>query len=1303
MALLSRRKWTTNSNIYTGGGKYSAEGTNSKNNNISEIHNNSSSSSSSSMNLVCSSSYPEEVIYQRSSIDYFDEEEVVMMENDDEQLMCNEVYEKYFSNSANEENRNFHIADFIKQFTSCSIANNGSKDISTNSLVGGGCKLSKSIFVSKMNDFCISNKIRGKGKTNLYKFLAETFDEAEFPPLNKEELCIDDDDNVRKHILELHCCEYGCTVFDNDELIACPKCKADRCGPCKFCKETIENEACSHGLKYRTPKRIIQYRPILSIIKVMVKHSRLPEVLNYVDLDAAENKYHDLNSGQNYIKNMENMKRLYNDYVDKNYVQIEGQQPSNKKPIMLNLMISFGYDGCRYFQKKTTKVWPMIICFENFPPPLRKIEGIGLHTIGLFSLPTSADEKKFGIEEFLLKKCFVDELLVLNEGIIVNTVNFGPIFVQVRLISHNYDTPALNHMLELEGHTSYYGCSLCGQGDGNFKTVANSTIFIGYRKYLDVNHVLRYRGQSKNISPRGFQSRKYNHSTIKDSEKPKWITQRSGALNISTKKEIEALHVNDSTNEIGLSDEEIELININYDKIDYDINGDPTEKGLTKIKNKLLTMLDKGTGIWHHQDICDYKDFGEVLYYPHCDYRKQLKHKRITMNEYLKKCIAFAKENKGKNNTKAVDGIKGITVFAKLPYFDIEFQTVWDFFHVAEDNAASFLNILGGGRANGPNTKLFCNYYGLHQDCFVSDNSKKKESKPLWMLESKEIERVELWFEAMLVPKGYVNDYKIVKIFSNSGVLSGVQKMKLITSYMEVIMTAILAEPNCNYSTAYISYARIYSDVHTRLLETEYTEQEINFLQQRVEEFLSLHEGAIPNTEAGFMYHELMELPKHIKTVGPMRNNWTLKIERALGKFKERGVKKGTKFYKTTFEYSVEYQNNMANKFFTTLEKSGLIAISEFSPHLLKYEKEIKIQNKVVNNCIVYGDKFSAPSAKLCKGKINLNHLSEYQACQLLDAIVDCICLRCESLQIRYTNSLIFRIRTYYNYEMKNRKSQIGIAQFCNFYQYLKQLTLYQNEDIVTQKGFYIVSNLNNKTKLREGFFLLEDVSNVVKFLREVSFEKYNRALVLGTELRSRGQLFEEINPPTICENANTGTKIEPCNNLNKNYNFRKRWIYKSDYSSWCKYRTSSNIDPYNNAAIFNDIYKQEVDLYGQINQFYYCNCQIECEQLIDKELFLSISGRTTIFPELVKDELYKEPRISWLGKINLMNDASYHHKTFYSARSVYSTAVSIIGTNDAMVPFVRKKRTNGINIENVTNLYMVDLDKARLKLRMNS
>jgi hypothetical protein len=84
---------------------------------------------------------------------------------------------------------------------------------------------------------------------------------------------------------------------------------------------------------------------------------------------------------------------------------------------------------------------------------------------------------------FFLRKCLIDELLILQEGITIYDYKNQPYYVQVSVINHMYDTPALSKMMNVQ-------CSpLCGLVSGNFKAVADSVIYPSHRCALPLEHM----------------------------------------------------------------------------------------------------------------------------------------------------------------------------------------------------------------------------------------------------------------------------------------------------------------------------------------------------------------------------------------------------------------------------------------------------------------------------------------------------------------------------------------------------------------------------------------------------------------------------------------------------------------------------------------------------------------------------------------------------------------------------------------------------------------------------------------------
>jgi len=155
-------------------------------------------------------------------------------------------------------------------------------------------------------------------------------------------------------------------------------CMISRWTPCKHCSLT---GYCKHE-DYRVPKMLLQYRPIVSIIIELLRQGE--NFLNILE-------YHYPDNGRGV--------GIYTDVMDSNVVQ---EQLTEMKSVylnkyqgketlvrMVNLTIAVNYDGAQIFHKKVSDFHPLMISILNLPPSYRKILGVGMFIVSLYTLKTS--------------------------------------------------------------------------------------------------------------------------------------------------------------------------------------------------------------------------------------------------------------------------------------------------------------------------------------------------------------------------------------------------------------------------------------------------------------------------------------------------------------------------------------------------------------------------------------------------------------------------------------------------------------------------------------------------------------------------------------------------------------------------------------------------------------------------------------------------------------------------------------------------------------------------------------------------
>jgi hypothetical protein len=154
------------------------------------------------------------------------------------------------------------------------------------------------------------------------------------------------------------------------------------------------------------------------------------------------------------------------------------QEQYETKLIKINILISQFYDGIQIFHKKFKRFWPLMITILNLPPSIRNKIGVGMFLVTMLSGCQGTVA-----ENTLFDKCFVNELKLLQEGLIVFCRN-QYFFVQVRLIYHCVDTKALGKLLKVHETNSLAGCPFCVEGKGTHRSTLNKTVYPGHRILL---------------------------------------------------------------------------------------------------------------------------------------------------------------------------------------------------------------------------------------------------------------------------------------------------------------------------------------------------------------------------------------------------------------------------------------------------------------------------------------------------------------------------------------------------------------------------------------------------------------------------------------------------------------------------------------------------------------------------------------------------------------------------------------------------------------------------------------------------
>jgi hypothetical protein len=566
------------------------------------------------------------------------------------------------------------------------LANIGISAKDGNESLSSSMQSTKEKFAQALNTFSILHHVKPSAMSSLLGLLNEHVPEVNWPIHLVEEsgnvindiskYCEED-----SKMLEFHVCpDKGCCVFVGDyaTLNFCPFCKADRFRKCTHpsCKTKSVDE-CQHERSKKVAYKTLFYRPLISLILELLHTDGFISAINYNFLNKTNtHKYVDVSDGATYKKNLTEMISNYN--------KLFSNIPEKERPIMINLLFSQFYDGMQIYKKKHVTFWPFLVSILNLPPNYRVKLGIGLFLLSIF---TSRAKSK--VEDFLLRWLIVEELKVLNEGIMLH-VKGKDYFVQARMILTILDTKAVEDFLKVQTCCAFAGCFCCVNAKGfNCKLKKlKRVVFIGHRQMTDLRHYCRRLGQSGQCC----QKRYYENSNedFEDVVIEDLLENQSNVIEITVPLR---------TNQLF--------------EICDQANADRLTRWLRRPNNPW---------VWYHTDV-DPDIFRNNLYYHHADYRPYLEYRRKN-NQYYIACGKKAINEK----LDHYNGVKGLWQMAELDYVDVATNVCWGPMHSLMNVSLNIILNMKGER-EADNVNEFLKATNMHPDLFEFIEKKQKNGK----------------------------------------------------------------------------------------------------------------------------------------------------------------------------------------------------------------------------------------------------------------------------------------------------------------------------------------------------------------------------------------------------------------------------------------------------------------------------------------------------------------------------------------------------------------------------------------------
>jgi hypothetical protein len=156
-------------------------------------------------------------------------------------------------------------------------------------------------------------------------------------------------------------------------------------------------------------------------------------------------------------------------------------------------------DGAQTFKKRAVKFVPFMTSILNLPPSFRSVVGVGMFLLGISSFGEEHEARNF-----LIRDCFIKEMMELYHGVelVVTNVRY---FIQARVILHGYDTKGLQPVLRVRGENAKLTpCPLCRHSNTYMNDYLGTVpCYENMRHLLPLNHWLRAIGQTQQCCPHG--------------------------------------------------------------------------------------------------------------------------------------------------------------------------------------------------------------------------------------------------------------------------------------------------------------------------------------------------------------------------------------------------------------------------------------------------------------------------------------------------------------------------------------------------------------------------------------------------------------------------------------------------------------------------------------------------------------------------------------------------------------------------------------------------------------------------------
>ncbi len=1090
--------------------------------------------------------------------------------------------------------------------------------------------MSKGEACIKFQEMCARHCLKDVIASDILEWLSECSESLNLPvvgPSYLKELADGEKPNFKHNLKkytvddERSCvfdvCKRECIVFhglqdingvpvDCSKLINCPHCKLPRYSKCTHAdcitrdyencnphnRDTSTNpEVKHHSVTYRVPMRSVYYRFIIPKLLQLYSKSLTKGHENLLNYRSHRIKrkdcYIDIQDGTEVENAYTGMFRKFEQTKQQYFRQ------HRKQLHECSVAITIFYDGKTNFKRSSDSMHPMIGSITNCNPTDRSRLGVGMFLISLHNCKPGSR-----VEDYLLDQVMGEELRLLENGIVLHlthpeTGEEHAVFLQARLLYAHLDSVELQKFFKVQGAGSDAGCGVCRQCPGNYRNCMGKHVYVGHRAMLHPNHILRCFGQAqRNI--------------------------------LATQKEFYK----------GLIGKNTDYSKVKFYKHKKDILKDNAMWEYPVPRNCVLNKahLEDDSGIFTELNLwCNYKfpasDYVGACYYQMPDSRIYGSNPRVSTTTYL------TDGAEAELTHKPVNGVNGINkLVLKLNYFKFEYAAMHDLMHAASNASVHSLELHKGLRGLKHEHKAL----SIAQETFPF--LQFDDMSVPWRLTAREKVKIDSLVNCCLVPAGYKTNFNIEYPMCRTGHMRAKDHIIFMTVLAPFMYTFT------RLTKAYKSFTARYGDDLARLLNPCIHVDEVDALTDSIIETRCIMEGIYPECMQFYIYHQIIDIVRHIKKMGHVRGIMCFGGERALSTMGRAIGKGGVNYLKSMFVRYVALENSLMSKCSN------------------KNSDPDQFDNSGSYNDFVL--KLSGDTDSVTLNDFQRNHLlirvCEFLASQNIDRLGEL--------------SSMYRMFVVFEQCQKNpRLITSNKSKVLNFGQWLKALHYAHRDDksktvilslvcsVADSKGLSTTTILD---LANQGIIMNSDLAlNTGIIHQALSFSPiaYTRAVIKGLRFRGRGSNYCEKELLTKFHN---GARREIFPSILEN-NIECDWHKTIQYSAWFRFTDKKRVKKDGKSEI---IVKRDI---GQFNYFF--RLKMPCDPLVHGLAFADVALHKAMTDLLHNGNHYISANIG-----------SYNQEKMYVCLNyVDGTALMVCPMDVLEVPICHSERYTNATFQN--------------------